>query len=404
MSLSDLKIKTAKPTEKDYKLADEKGLYLLVKTNGGKYWRLKYRIDGKEKLMALGVYPDTSLALARSKRDEARALLANGIDPMGNKHAVKAAQQAASTNSFEIVANEWLSKRGKKSEGNDQRLHNLLHRDLFPWLGSRPIDEITPFELLQVLRRIEERGAVEAAHRAKQYAGLIYRYAVATGRVERDISADLSGALKTTTTKHFASITNPKEVAKLLIAIDQYTGTPVVHAALKLSPLFFCRPGELRHLEWSEVNWVESHIEIPGHKMKMGQPHIIPLCRQAIEILKDLQPITARSLYIFPSARGASRPLSENGVRTALRNIGYTNEQMTPHGFRAMARTLLDEVLEVPVEWIEQQLAHSVKDANGRAYNRTKHLKQRKEMMQRWGDYLDQLRKAHHQGVNSKTD
>ena len=392
MSLSDLKIKAAKPTERDYKLADEKGLYLLVKTNGGKYWRLKYRIDGKEKLMALGVYPDTSLALARSKRDEARALLANGIDPMGNKHAVKAAQQAASTNSFEIVANEWLSKRGKKSEGNDARLHNLLHRDLFPWLGSRPIDEITPFELLQVLRRIEERGAVEAAHRAKQYAGLIYRYAVATGRVERDISADLSGALKTTTTKHFASITNPKEVSKLLIAIDQYTGTPVVHAALKLSPLFFCRPGELRHLEWSEVNWEESHIEIPGHKMKMGQPHIIPLCRQAIEILKELQPITARSLYIFPSARGASRPLSENGVRTALRNIGYTNEQMTPHGFRAMARTLLDEVLEVPVEWIEQQLAHSVKDANGRAYNRTKHLKQRKEMMQRWGDYLDNLR------------
>ncbi len=392
MSLSDLKIKAAKPTERDYKLADEKGLYLLVKTNGGKYWRLKYRIDGKEKLMALGVYPDTSLALARSKRDEARALLANGIDPMGNKHAVKAAQQAASTNSFEIVANEWLSKRGKKSEGNDQRLHNLLHRDLFPWLGSRPIDEITPFELLQVLRRIEERGAVEAAHRAKQYAGLIYRYAVATGRVERDISADLSGALKPTTTKHFASITNPKEVYKLLIAIDQYTGTPVVHAALKLSPLFFCRPGELRHLEWSEVNWEESHIEIPGHKMKMGQPHIIPLCRQAIEILKELQPITARSLYIFPSARGASRPLSENGVRTALRNIGYTNEQMTPHGFRAMARTLLDEVLEVPVEWIEQQLAHSVKDANGRAYNRTKHLKQRKEMMQRWGDYLDNLR------------
>lgn len=394
MSLSDLKIKAAKPTERDYKLADEKGLYLLVKTNGGKYWRLKYRIDGKEKLMALGVYPDTSLALARSKRDEARALLANGIDPMGNKHAVKAAQQAASTNSFEIVANEWLSKRGKKSEGNDQRLHNLLHRDLFPWLGSRPIDEITPFELLQVLRRIEERGAVEAAHRAKQYAGLIYRYAVATGRVERDISADLSGALKTTTTTHFASITDPKAVGKLLLAIDQYNGTPAINAALKLSPLFFCRPGELRHLEWSEVNWEESFIEIPAHKMKMNQPHIIPLCTQALQILKALQPITARSTYVFPSARGASRPLSENGVRTALRNMGYTNEQMTPHGFRALARTLLDEVLEVPVEWIEQQLAHSVKDANGRAYNRTKHLKQRKEMMQRWGDYLDELKKA----------
>lgn len=325
MPLTDLKIRTAKPAEKNYKLSDEKGLHLLIKPAGGKYWRFKYRMEGKEKLMALGVYPDTSLALARSKRDEARAMIASGIDPMDNKHAVKAAQKAASTNSFEIVANEWLSKRGKKSEGNDQRLHNLLHRDLFPWLGSRPIDEITPFELLQVLRRIEERGAIEAAHRAKQYTGLIYRYAVATGRVERDISADLSGALKTTKTKHFASITTPKEVGQLLRAIDQYSGTPIVHAALKLSPLFFCRPGELRHLEWSEVNWEESQIEIPGHKMKMGLPHIIPLCRQAIEILQDLQPITARSLFVFPSARGASRPLSENGVRTALRNIGYTN-------------------------------------------------------------------------------
>ncbi|MCP5357553.1 MAG: integrase arm-type DNA-binding domain-containing protein [Pseudomonadales bacterium] len=392
MALSDLKVKTAKPTEKNYKLADEKGLHLLVKSAGGKYWRFKYRINGKEKLMALGVYPDTSLALARSKRDEARALLANGIDPMDNKHAVKAAHEAAITNSFEIVANEWLKKRGQKSEGNDQRLHKLLHKDLFPWLGNRPIDQITPKELLETLRRIEERGAIETAQRAKQYAGLIYRYAVATGRVERDISADLRGALKTTKTKHFASITNPKEVAKLLIAIDQYTGTPVVHAALKLSPLLFCRPGELRNLEWSEVNWAEGYIEIPAHKMKMGQPHIIPLCRQAIEILRDLQPITARSIYVFPSARGASRPLSENGVRTALRNIGYTNEEMTPHGFRAMARTILDEVLEVPVEWIEQQLAHSVKDANGRAYNRTKHLKQRREMMQRWGDYLDELK------------
>jgi integrase len=392
MSLSDLKVRTAKPTDKNYKLSDEKGLHLLVKPSGGKYWRLKYRIDNKEKLMALGVYPDTTLTSARGKRDAARALLANGIDPMDNKRAVKAAKQAASSNSFEVVANEWLSRRGETSEGNDKRLHNLLHKDLFPWLGSRPVDEITPVDLLKTVRRVEDRGAIETAHRAMQYVGLIYRYAVATGRVERDISADLKGALKTTKTKHFASITTPKEVAKLLVAIDQYNGTPVVHAAMKLSPLLFCRPGELRHLEWSEVNWEESHIEIPGHKMKMGQPHIIPLCRQAIEILKDLQPITARSLYIFPSARGASRPLSENGVRTALRNIGYTNEQMTPHGFRAMARTLLDEVLEVPVEWIEQQLAHAVRDANGRAYNRTRHLKQRKEMMQRWGDYLDQLR------------
>ena len=394
MPLSDIKIKNAKPRDKDYKLSDEKGLFLLIKPAGGKYWRFKYRVDGKEKLMALGIYPETSLALARTKRDEARTLIANDVDPMANKKAVKAARISACENSFEIVANEWLSKRGKKSKGGDQRLINLLTKDLLPWLGPRPIEEITPIELLQSLRRIEERGAVETAHRAKQYAGLIFRYAVATGRVPRDITADLQGALKTTTTKHFASITEPEDVAKLMLAIDVYQGTPVVKAALRLSPLLFCRPGELRHLEWSEVNWESKQIEIAAEKMKMNQPHIIPLSTQAITILNELEPLTGRWRYVFPSARGASRPLSENGVRVALRSMGYTNEQMTPHGFRAMARTLLDEVLEVPIEWIEQQLAHSVKDANGRAYNRTKHLRQRTEMMQKWADYLDQLRSS----------
>lgn len=346
MPLSDVKIKNAKPRDKDYKLSDEKGLYLLIRSNGSKYWRLKDRIDSKEKLIA------------------------NDVDPMANKKAVKAARISAYENSFETVANEWLSKRGKKSKGGDQRLINLLTKDLHPWLGPRPIEEITPIELLQSLRRIEERGAVETAHRAKQNTGLIFRYVVATGRVERDITADLQGALKTTTTKHFASITEPKEVAKLLLAIDAYQGTPAVKAALALSPLLFCRPGELRHLEWSEINWKAGYVEIAAEKMKMNQPHIIPLSTQAIKVLRELEPITGRWKYVFPSARGVSRPLSENGVRVALRNMGYTNDQMTPHGFRAMARTLLDEVLEVPIEWIEQQLA----------------------------DYLDQLRSA--QSVN----
>lgn len=392
MSLSDLKVKSAKPKEKPYKLNDGRGLYLLVATNGSKYWRFKYRLNHKEKLLALGVYPDISLASARTKRDEARTLVANGMDPVENKRAILADKQAASMSTFEIVANEWLENRGKTSEGNELRLHRLMQKDLFPWLGSRQIDEIKPVELLQTLRRIEQRGAIEAAQRALQYLGLIYRYAVATGRVDRDISADLRGALKTKKTKHFASITNPKEVGQLLRAIDQFGGTLVVHAALKLSPLFFCRPGELRHLEWKEVDWEAGQIEIPASKMKMGVAHIIPLSRQATEILRQLQPYTSNSRYIFPSQRGASRPLSENGVRTALRTMGYTNEQMTPHGFRAMARTLLDEVLEMRVEWIEQQLAHAVKDANGRAYNRTKHLQQRKEMMQKWADYLDELK------------
>jgi integrase len=308
-------------------------------------------------------------------------------------------REAYTENSFEIVANEWLTRRGKKSEGNDARLNNLLKKDLFPWLGASPVNEITPVDVLKVLRRIEERGAVEAAHRAKQYVSAIFRYAVATGRVPRDITVDLTGALISTTTKHFASITTPEEVAVLLRAIDQYRGTPAVMAALKLSPLFFCRPGELRSLEWRDVDLENGIITIPAERMKMGRPHLIPLCTQASKILKDLQPITGLGKYVFPSARGEARPLSENGVRTALRTMGFTNEQMTPHGFRAMARTLLDEVLEQRVDWIEHQLAHAVRDANGRAYNRTTHLKGRTQMMQTWADYLDNLKSENRANV-----
>jgi len=246
--------------------------------------------------------------------------------------------------------------------------------------------------LLAVLRKIESRGAVETAHRAKQTAGQIFRFAVSTGRAERDPSADLSGALKTPKKKHLASITDPKEVGKLLLAIDNFQGTATVTAALSLSPLLFARPGELRHMEWEEINWEGGQWEIPAEKMKIKQPHIVPLCKQAIAILKELQLLTGRGKYVFPSARGASRPLSDNGVRTALRTLGYDNDTMTPHGFRATARTLLDEVLGFRIEWIEQQLAHTVRDPQGRAYNRTKHLPQRKDMMQKWADYLDNLK------------
>lgn len=395
MALSDSKIRACKPKEKKYKVVDEKGLYLLVMPKGGKYWKLAYRYHNKQKDLSLGVYPDVSLKDAREKRDEARKLIANGIDPNEVKRAQKAACLDADTNSFEIVAREWFEKKmADKSKSHQDRTWRALEKDLFPMLATRPIANITPPELLAALRKIENRGAVETAHRAKQTVGQIFRYAVVTNRAERDPSADLAGALKTPKEKHLAAITDPAEVGKLMVAIDCFQGTPTVKAALSLSPLLFCRPGELRHMEWEEINWEEERWEISAEKMKMREPHIVPLCRQALEILLDIQRLTGRGRYVFPSPRGASRPLSENGVRTALRTMGYDNETMTPHGFRAMARTILDEVLGVRIDWIEHQLAHAVKDVNGRAYNRTKFLPQRKEMMQKWADYLDELKSS----------
>ena len=383
-------VKQAKPQPKTYKLWDGGGLHLLVNAQG-KYWRYDYRFADKRKTLALGVYPAISLKAARKKHEEARDNLTNGIDPNAAKQAQKAADQGAFANSFEVVALEWLQKRGAKSEGGDKRLNRLLQKDLFPYIGKRPIADIKAPELLNALRRIENRGAIETAHRAKQLSGQIFRYAVATGRAERDPSVDLKDALAQPKQTHFKSLTEPNDVAPLMVAIRHYLGTPTVMAALKLSPLFFCRPGELRHLEWIEVKFKQTRIELPAEKMKMQEPHIIPLSTQAMEILQELQPITGRGKYVFPSARGPSRPLSDNGVRTALRTLGYTNEQISPHGFRAMARTILDEVLNFPVDWIEHQLSHAVRDANGRAYNRTKHLPQRLEMMQSWADYLDSL-------------
>jgi integrase len=357
----------------------------------GKYWRFNYRFAGKRNTLALGIYPDISLKAARDKHKEARENLANGIDPNVAKQGQKAADQGALANSFEVIALEWLQKRGAKSEGGDKRLNRLLQKDLFPYIGKRPISKITSPDLLKALRRIESRGAVNTAHRAKQAAGMVFRYAVATGRAERDPSVDLKDALAQPKQTHFKSLTEPNDVAPLMVAIRHYQGTPTVMAALKLSPLLFCRPGELRHLEWIEVKFKQTRIELPAEKMKMQEPHIIPLSTQAMEILQELQPITGRGKYVFPSARGPSRPLSDNGVRTALRTLGYTNEQISPHGFRAMARTILDEVLNFPLDWIEHQLAHAVRDPNGRAYNRTKHISQRQQMMQTWADYLDGL-------------
>ena len=391
--LSATAVQQAKGQAKSVKLTDGGGLYLLVKSDGSRYWRYNYRFAGKRKTLALGVYPDVSLAGARKAHQQARETLAKDIDPSEAKRIERITRHLASADSFEAVATEWYeTKLSEKSDSYRVRTQRLLKKDLYPPLGNRPISQITSAELLLALRKVEGRGAIDMAHRAKQTAGQVFRYAVATGRAERDPSGDLRGALKTKTKKHYAAIIDPAEVGRLLLAIDVFQGTPTVKAALQLSPLLFQRPGEIRGMEWEEINWGEERWEIPADKMKIRQPHIVPLCTQSIDLLKELHRLTGRGRYVFPSARGASRCLSENGVRSALRTMGYDNDTMTPHGFRAMARTIMDEVLNYRVDWIEQQLAHAVRDANGRAYNRTAHLPQRKDMMQGWANYLDNLK------------
>ena len=357
-------VKQVKPSGKAKKLTDGAGLYLYVHPQGGKYWRFDYRFGDKRKTLALGVYPDVSLADARASHQSAREQLSSGIDPSESKRVQKLTQHLAATDSFEAVAREWFSQKMKeKSDSYRVRTLRILEKDLFPFLGNRPVSQIKAPELLAVLRKIEGRDSIDIAHRAKQCSGQIFRYAIATGRAESDPARDLTGALiPKRRTKHHASIIDPIQIGELLRAIDSYKATIVVNAALKISILLFQRPGEIRHMEWSEINWQESRWELPGAKMKMGLDHIVPLSKQAVSVLEELHMHTGRGKYVFPSARGASRPLSENGVRTALRTMGYSNDQITPHGFRAMARTLLDEVLGYRVDWIEHQLAHAVKD------------------------------------------
>lgn len=398
--LTDTAIKQAKPKDKAYKIFDGGGLFLLVNKNGSKYWRLKYRTNGKEKLLALGVYPLISLKEAREKRFEAKKQIAQGIDPNDHKKAEKRAQREIADNSFEAVGYEWLEmKRLSWSEVHARKVEWMLTSNLFPWLGKRPIAEIDPPELLATLRRIESRGALETAKRVKQVAGQVFRYAVATGRANRDPSQDLKDALATPIKSHHAAVTEPKEVGPLLLALDGYQGTPIVRTALKLAPLTFVRPGELRHARWADVNIDTAEWIIPGRKMKglkrkenERPDHIIPLSTQAIEALREIYPLTGTGEYVFPSARSTKRPMSDNAVLSALRRLDIPKDQMTGHGFRAMARTILDEKLGYRADWIEHQLAHGVKDVHGRAYNRTKHLDKRREMMQAWADYLDQLR------------
>jgi integrase len=393
MPLSDTTIKNAKPNpDKAYKLPDEKGMYLLVNPNGSKYFRLKYRFGGKEKVLALGVYPDTSLKQAREKRDEARKQLADGIDPSENRKAVKSSKAESAANSFEIIAREWGARKVDTWADKNNRSKRMLERNIFPWLGSKPLTDILPKDILECLRRVEDRGTIETAHRTLQICGQVYRYAVATGRAERDITPDLRGSLPPAKGEHFAAITEPKQVAELLRAIDSYQGSLPAVCALKLAPLVFVRPGELRAAEWQHIDLDAK--EWRYYVSKTAVQHIVPLSTQAVAILEELHPYSGHGRFVFPSERTprGDRCMSDNTINAALKRLGYGKDVMTAHGFRAMARTILDEVLGVRPDFIEHQLAHAVKDPNGRAYNRTAHLPERHKMMQQWADYLDGLK------------
>jgi len=391
MPLTDTAIKNTKPGDKPIKLFDGGGLFLLVTPAGQRYWRLKYRVLGKEKLLAIGVYPDVGLKDARSKRDAARKLLANGVDPGEARKAQKIAKVERAANSFEAVAREWFARQAPGwAPSHASKIIQRLEKDIFPWLGGRPVAEIAAPELLAVLRRIEGRGALDTAHRAHQNCGQIFRYAVATGRAERDPSGDLRGALQPSKHENFASITDPVRVGELLRAIDAFRGTFVVKCALLLAPLLFVRPGELRSAEWAGFDLDRAEWRYFVTKTKTD--HVVPLASQAVAILRELHALTGGGRYVFPG-RDPKKPMSEAAVNAALRRMGYdTKTEITGHGFRAMARTILHEQLQIKPEVIEHQLAHRVPDSLGTAYNRTKFIDDRTKMMQAWADYLDQLK------------
>ncbi|MEO8400734.1 MAG: integrase arm-type DNA-binding domain-containing protein [Gammaproteobacteria bacterium] len=394
MPLKDVTCRNAKPREKAYKLSDEKGLYLFIKPNGTNSWRLKYRILGKEKTLSIGLYPDVSLQAARNARDNARTKLADKIDPGLAKQVSKRSAKEAAENSFEMIAREWFIKFSSKwSPSHSERILRRLEKDIFPWLGKRPIAEISAPELLAVLRRMESRGAIETAHRASQNCGQIFRYAIATGHAERDPSADLKGAIPPPKKAHHASIINPSKIGELLRAIDGYQGHFVTKCALRLAPLVFVRPGELRHAEWCEFNLATDEWRIPAEKMKMRVTHIVPLSTQAIAVIRELRSLTGDGKYLFPSVRSSKRAMSENTVLGALRRLGYTSDEMTGHGFRSMASTLLNEQGWNP-DAIERQLAHGERNTVRAAYNYAEYLPERKKMMQHWADYLDKLKNS----------
>jgi len=389
--LTDKTIKSLVPGEKKTRHFDAGGLYLEVAPSGGKWWRLKFRYGGKEKRLSLGTYPTVSLREARERRDGAKKMLANGIDPSAARKEEKAEARAASE-TFEVIAREWHGSflKGLTERSASEILHRI-ERDVFPWVGHKPVREVTAPDLLAVVRRIESRGAPETARRVLQYLSRIGRYAVATGRAERDAAADLRGALPPANKKHFSTLTDPKDVAALLRAIDTYQGSYIVLCALKLAPLVFVRPGELRKAEWAEFNLDEAEWRIPAERMKMRELHIVPLSHQCVTILKELQPLTGSGKYLFPSIRSVARPISENTLNGALRRLGYTKEEICAHGFRSMASTLLNEQ-----GWnrdaIEKQLSHGERDAIRASYNFAQYLPERRKMMQGWADFLEGLK------------
>jgi integrase len=394
VKLSDAAARKAKPEAKAYKMADGGGMYLEVMPSGSKYWRLKYRFGGKEKRLAFGVYPDVSLAQARERRGDARKLLANDIDPGIVKQAQKASKLELAENSFEVIAREWFVRHAPNwKENHSSKIIARLEKDVFPWIGARPIAEIAAPALLATMRRIEARGALETAHRALACCGQVFRYAVSTGRAERDPTGDLRGSLPPVKRdKHFAAITEPKKVGELMRDIDGYQGSYIVKSAFKLSPLLFVRPGELRKMEWQDLNL--DAAEWCYFITKTETQHIVPLARQAVEVLREIQPLTGRGKYVFHGERDHDRPMSDNAIRSALRRMGWANDEMTPHGFRAMASTILDN-MGYKQEWLERQLAHEEPNKVKAAYKRDAwrmYLPERTAMMQAWADYLDKLK------------
>lgn len=392
MALTDTAIRNTKPADKPIKLFDGGGLFLHITPAGQRYWRLKYRFAGKEKLLAIGVYPEVGLKEARDRREEAKRLLSEGVDPSVERKMRKVATVERVANSFEAVAREWHTKYAPGwSESNAKKVLARLENDVFPWIGGRPIVEIKAPDLLAVCRRVESRGALDTAHRVLQTCGQIFRYAVATGRAERDPSGDLRGALPPAKGKHYAAPTDPKEVAGLLRMFDAFTGTFVVKCALLLAPMVFVRPGELRAAEWADVDLDAAEWRFVSSKRDVA--HIVPLSTQAVTILRDLHALTGHGRYLFPGARDKAKPMSEAAINAALKRMGIdTQKEFTGHGVRPIARTILREVLGFEAEVIELQLAHRKKDPNGAAYDRVAFLAVRKQMMQAWADYLDEIK------------
>lgn len=390
--LTDAAARKLKPEVKPFKMTDGGGLFLLVQPNGSKYWRLAYRFDGKQKLLAVGVYPDVPLILARERRDSARKLLAAGIDPSENRKAIKATKLERSENSFEVVTREWLTSHMKnKATSHREKVIRRFELYLFPWLGGKPIGDITPRQVLEAVQRVEKQGKLETAHRALQVCGQVFRYAVQTGRAERDVTADLKGALPPAMAKHMATFTEPEDVAELLRAIDGFKGSFTVQCALRIAPMLFVRPGELRMAKWADMNLDSGEWRYMVSKTKTD--HLVPLPKQSVALLRELHSLSGHGEFVFQGGHDPKKAMSEAAINAALKRMGYdTKTQITGHGFRAMARTILHERLGIDPHIIEHQLAHVVPDALGMAYNRTKFIQQRKAMMQTWANYLDKLK------------